>query len=76
MAPADPNLGARIKALREAKGWTQADLAARAKLSVIYVAKMEGGDRVPTLATLKRLARALGVALVIDLRPLRRAPRR
>lgn len=76
MTPTDPNLGARVKALREAKGWTQADLAASAKLSVIYVAKIEGGDRVPTVATLKRLARALGVALVIDLRPLRRAPRR
>jgi HTH-type transcriptional regulator/antitoxin HipB len=71
-----PTLGARIKALRDAKGWTQADLAAKCLLSAVYVQKIELGEREPTLPTLKRIARILGATLVLDLRPPRRAPKR
>jgi transcriptional regulator with XRE-family HTH domain len=69
-------LGPRIKALRESRGWSQADLAAKCLLSTVYVQKIELGEREPTLPTLKRIARVLGAELVLDLRPPWRAQRR
>jgi transcriptional regulator with XRE-family HTH domain len=59
---------AEIRTLREARGWSQAALAKKAGLSMIYVQKIEAGERVPTLATLDRLARALGAELHVELR--------
>lgn len=56
-------IGARIKARRERRGWTQAVLADRAGVSRIYVQKIENGTRTPPLPTLERLARALGLRL-------------
>lgn len=57
-----------IKKLREAKGWTQLDLAIRANVSPDTIAKAEIGRRVPTLATISRVAKALGMTIdqVID----------
>jgi len=51
-----------VKRLREAKGWTQADLATKANVSRPYITMLEGGKRkTPSLAALQRLAKALGV---------------
>jgi transcriptional regulator with XRE-family HTH domain len=62
--------GQQIKRLREARGFTQEQLAAKAGLSRIYVAKLEAGDRrSPSFPVLERLTRALGARLVIDLKP-------
>ena len=73
-------LGEKIRAARIDRELTQDELAARADLSRIYIAKLEGGDRqVPTLPVLERIAQALGLRLVVDLvgRPKRRRkPRR
>jgi transcriptional regulator with XRE-family HTH domain len=61
-------LGEQIKRLREERGLTQEVLASRAKLSRIYIAKLEAGDRAsPSFPALQRIARALGVKLRIDL---------
>jgi len=47
---------------------TQAELAKRAGLSWIYIAKLEAGDRVsPSLPVLERIARALGARLRVEL---------
>jgi predicted transcriptional regulator len=47
---------------------TQADLARRAGLSWIYIAKLEAGDRLaPSLPALERIARALGARLRVEL---------
>jgi transcriptional regulator with XRE-family HTH domain len=54
-------LGMRLKALREAKGWSQATLAARAKIAREYVNRLEAGRQDPSLTTLTALARALKV---------------
>jgi len=55
-------LAAMLKTRREEKGLTQTDLAKRARLSQAYVASIEVGTRKnPSLAILKRLAKALGV---------------
>ncbi len=55
-------LGPMLKKLREQKGWTQAELATRAGVTPEYVTMLERGARTnPTIETLKRLAKALGV---------------
>lgn len=51
-----------LKQLREARGLSQRDLAVKAKVSGAYIAQLETGMRKnPSLAVLKRLAKALGV---------------
>ncbi len=55
-------LGDVLKALREKNGWTLQDLAKRAKASFVYISQLERGKRKnPSLAVLKRLAKALRV---------------
>ncbi len=55
-------LGKMLRSLRKQEGWSQADLAKKAKVSQAYIAKLETGvKKNPSLATLKRIAKALGV---------------
>jgi len=55
-------LGWMLKAMREARGLTQDELAKKAKLSKPYISQIENGVRKnPSLPTLERLAKALGV---------------
>jgi transcriptional regulator with XRE-family HTH domain len=59
----------QIRQIRRRRRLTQAELARRAGLSWIYIAKLEGGDRVaPSLRALERIARALGVRLRVELK--------
>jgi len=51
----------RLKAIRERRELTQQELAHKARLSLGYVARLEIGRHEPTLTTLRRLAKALGV---------------
>ena len=60
-------LGVQIRAWRLRRGLTQAVLAERAKLSQIFVAKVEGGSRLPSWPTLERIARVLHVTVRIEL---------
>jgi transcriptional regulator with XRE-family HTH domain len=72
-----PAFATRLRTIRQARGLTRAALAARAGLSAVYVRKLEAGERRwPSVAVLERIARALGVALVIDLVPARQGRRR
>src|SRR4051812_40534158 len=52
-----------LRALRGARGWSLATLAARAGLSKTIVAKIESGDGNPSLETLLRLAGALDITI-------------
>ena len=52
-----------LRAWREHRGLTLQALADSASVSKPYVSQIEGGKRVGTTATLKKLARALGVPL-------------
>ena len=55
-------LGKMLRSLRERKGWSQVDVAKKAKVSQAYIAKLEAGVRKnPSLATLKRISKALKV---------------
>ena len=62
-------VGQRIKAAREARGLTQAELAARAELSATHVSVIERGLKVPNLDSFVAIANVLGVSadtLLID----------
>ena len=52
-----------LRAWREHRGLTLQALADSASVSKPYVSQIEGGKRVGTTATLKKLARGLGVPL-------------
>ncbi len=56
-------VGRNIKTLREAKGWSQEELADQAGLHRTYVSGVERAIRNPTLTVLDRLARALTVPI-------------
>ena len=56
-------LGARVRLLREGKGWTQEGLADRAGLDRSYIAGIEAGLRNPSIRALARIAKGLGVSL-------------
>ena len=61
MSPTPKQMGAKIRKLREAEGMSQANLAKRARLTRVYVTRLEGGRQDPSLSTINALARALGV---------------
>lgn len=61
------DLGVRLKARRTAAGETIASVAARAGLSVPYIANLENGRGNPTLTALSALAQALGATLRVEL---------
>jgi transcriptional regulator with XRE-family HTH domain len=65
--PAD--LGRELKRRRVCRGVTQVELAQRAQLSPIFIAKVEAGERMPSWDTLARLARALNVTVRVALIP-------
>ena len=65
-APAIPDavaFGARLRALRTARGWTQAQLAGRAGCSTDYLGQIERGWA-PHVKVIYALARALGVSVL------------
>jgi transcriptional regulator with XRE-family HTH domain len=54
-------MGKRIKTLREARDITRAQLADLAGISREYVRHLEAGLSDPTVGTLQKIAKALGV---------------
>jgi Predicted transcriptional regulator with C-terminal CBS domains len=52
-------VGRRIRAMRKAKGWSQATLAERAGMVDSYVAGIERGERNISLESLEKIVRAL-----------------
>lgn len=61
--PALRRLGARIRALREAKGWNQEHFAAEAGIDRSYAHGLERGVRNITVLKLHQIAKALGVRM-------------
>lgn len=54
-------LGARLRKLREERGWRLEDLAERTGLSRPYLSRLESGERQPSLTALFSVAQAYGV---------------
>jgi len=61
---ADERLGARVRGLRKARGLTLMQLAEAATLSHPFLSQLERGLARPSMASLERLARALGTSRV------------
>ncbi len=53
--------GIRLKQLRKRRGWTQETLAEKVGVSRVTVARIEIGNRRPSLDLLEKLARVLRV---------------
>jgi len=58
------NVGARVRELRHALGMSVRTLATKTDFSPSFVSQVENGQASPSIASLERLARALGVSLV------------
>lgn len=56
-------VGRRIRTLRQAKGFSQEGLAEKSGLHRTYIGGVERGLRNPSLKSLARLAKALGVGV-------------
>lgn len=57
-------LKVRLRRLREAKGWTQVDLAKKARVTQALISQLEAGKKAsPSVVPLLRIARALGVTV-------------
>ena len=57
------DLGVSIKKIRQAKGLSQGEMQKRTGILRSYLSRVENGHTVPSLATLQRLASAMGVTL-------------
>ena len=58
----------QVAAMREDRGWTQAELAQKMDAQQPLVSRIERGDSV-TLSTIKRIAAAFGVAVEVSFVP-------
>lgn len=56
------HIGHKLKAARQKKGYTQAEVSRRADTTVNHYAKIERGEVVPSLKTLEKIVKALGVS--------------
>lgn len=54
----------RLRRLRETNGWTQAELAKKARVTQALISQLEAGKKAsPSVVPLLRIARALGVTV-------------
>ncbi|MCF6096443.1 helix-turn-helix domain-containing protein [Thermovorax subterraneus] len=56
-------IGNRIRRLRKQRNLTQEELGERAGLHYSYIGQVERGDKIPSLKTLSKIAKALNVSL-------------
>ena len=62
MSPTPKQMGARIRRLRKARGMSQQDLADKARLTRVFITRVEAGQQDPSLSTINAIARALDVS--------------
>lgn len=55
------SFGKRVRALRNKRGHSQEEFAARCRLDRTYISGIERGRRNPSLRNIKKIAAALGV---------------
>ena len=61
-------LAHRVRALREARKLTQAQIAVRAGTTQSAVARLESGEIAPTLDLLQKIAAAMGLQVTVGFR--------
>ena len=62
-------IGAKVRALRESRGISQAELARRLGTRQPVISRLELGGAEPRLDTLERVSAALDAELVVNFRP-------
>lgn len=62
-APIEPDVGARLRRLREQRGFSLRELAEQCGLSFNAISRIERGENSPTVSTLHQLATALNVSI-------------
>lgn len=60
MSPINLTFGLVVRQSRKKHGWSQEALADKANLNRSYLGEIERGDAMPSLATVQKLAQALG----------------
>ena len=55
--------GDKVKKLRKAKGWSQEELAKRARLHRTYIGSIERSERNVSLINIERIAKSLGAEI-------------
>lgn len=69
------DIGKKIRQIRRKQNLTQEELGEKANLHYSYIGQMERGDKIPSLKTLNRIAKALNVGLDYILEgPLKYSP--
>ncbi|MEU7162184.1 helix-turn-helix domain-containing protein [Streptomyces chrestomyceticus] len=58
--------GARLRRLREARGWTQEELGKHMEYSSVHISSVETGRKPPTIPFARSADRALGLAGTVD----------
>jgi len=66
----DVGVAFQIRALRDQREWKQTELANRAKMHQVRISELENPSHSPTLKTLKRLANAFEVGLIVRFVPI------
>jgi HTH-type transcriptional regulator/antitoxin HipB len=69
MAEERTRFGAKVRAIRLARGWTTTELASRLGVSRQAIEHWESGRRSPPEKRWERIASVLGVEVALDLRP-------
>ena len=67
-------LAGNIKEFRSRRNWSQADLAEKAGLSIVYLSDIERGNKWPYLDTMVKLADALELEVYDLLKPKNAPP--
>ncbi|MGH2773699.1 MAG: response regulator [Actinomycetota bacterium] len=67
-------LAAEVAALRKTAGLSRQELARRAVVAQSAIARLERGQIVPSIPTLQRIAKALGLQIEVAFRPQERTP--
>lgn len=60
---AHKKIGENIRKFRKKSGMTQEKLAEKANLHSVYISQVERADRAPTIETLLKITKALGIRL-------------
>lgn len=61
--------GSRLRELRAGRGWTQGEVASRARVTRDFIGKAERGEREPSLFVVLKLATVFGVAPALLISP-------
>ncbi len=70
------SLGKYLRSVREARGWSQEELAFRAEVHRTYIGAVERGEYNVTMITLRTIAQALGITVLDAARGMSRMGKR